>query len=258
MFRRLRIALLLFVLATVAIGAWRAKARATDWRSSLLVAVYPIAADDSAPSREYIAKLSAESFDEIETWFENEARRYGVETLRPVDVSLAPRVDTQPPAPPHGGSMLAVGWWSLKLRYWAWRNDQGVRPVPHVKLYVVFHDPAKTYSVPHSLGLDKGLIGVVHAFASRAQQAQNNLVIAHELLHTLGASDKYDRHSNQPVHPDGYAEPDLQPLLPQTHAEIMAGRIPITAAKALMPESLFDALIGPATAGEIRLGSAAR
>lgn len=258
MFRKLRIALLLFVLATVAIGAWRAKARATDWRSSLQVAVYPIAADGSQPAREYIAKLSDESFADIETWFEAEARRHGVGIMRPVDLSLARRVESQPPAPPHDGNPLTIGWWSLKLRYWAWRNDQNHRPTPQIKLFVVFHDPAGTYAVPHSLGLEKGLIGVVHAFASRAQAAQNNLVIAHELLHTLGATDKYDRASNQPLHPHGYAEPERRPLLPQVHAEIMAGRTPTSASEAIMPESLFDTVVGQATASEIRLGSAAR
>lgn len=258
MFRKLRIALLLFVLATVAVGAWRAKSRATDWRSSLIVAVYPIAADDSPTTRDYIGTLSDESYADIETWFESETKRYGIGMLRPVDISLAPPVATLPPEPPRAGNALQVAWWSLKLRYWAWRNDHNHRPAPQIKLYVVFHDPAKTYVVPHSLGLEKGLIGVVHAFASREQAAQNNLVIAHELLHTLGATDKYDPASNQPLHPDGFAEPERSPLLPQVHAEIMAGRTPISASKALMPESLFDTVIGQATAREIRLESAAR
>lgn len=258
MFRKLRIALLLFILATVALGAWRAKARATDWRSSLLVAIYPIAADDSPRARDYIAGLSDESFEDIEAWIEGEAKRYGIDVLRPVDISLARRVDALPPAPPRGGNALQVAWWSLQLRYWAWRNDQNHRPAPQVKLYVVFHDPLKQVAVPHSLGLEKGQIGVVHAFASPAQAAQNNLVIAHELLHTLGATDKYDPQTNLPLLPSGYAEPDRQPLLPQARAEIMAGRTPVSASEARMPDSVFDTVIGPATAGEIRLGAAPR
>jgi hypothetical protein len=258
MFRKLRIALLLFILATVALGAWRARARATDWRSSLLVAIYPIAADDSPRARDYIAGLSDASYEDIEAWIEAEARRYGIDVLRPVDISLARRVDALPPAPPRGGNALQVAWWSLQLRYWAWRNDQNHRPAPQIKLYVAFHDPARQVAVPHSLGLEKGQIGVVHAFASPAQAAQNNLVIAHELLHTLGASDKYDPQTNLPLLPTGYAEPDRQPLLPQARAEIMAGRTPVSASEARMPDSVFDTVIGPATAGEIRLSAAAR
>lgn len=258
MFRKLRILLLLLVLATVALGAWREKARATDWRGSLQVAVYPVAADDSAATRDYIAGLGDDSFEDIETWIEGEARSYGVDTLRPVDITLARRVDSLPPAPPPERSGFDVLRWSLALRHWAWRNDQDHKPTPQVKLYVIFHDPARTQAVPHSLGLEKGLIGVVHAYASRLQAAQNNVVIAHELLHTLGASDKYDPASNLPLYPAGYAEPQRRPLHPQTHAEIMAGRMPLSASEASMPESVFDTVIGGATAAEIRLASLPR
>ena len=52
--------------------------------------------------------------------------------------------------------------------------------------------PACATQLAHSLGLQKGLIGVVNAFASSSQAAENNVVIAHELLHTVGATDKYD------------------------------------------------------------------
>ena len=58
------------------------------------------------------------------------------------------------------------------------------------------------------------------------------MVIAHELLHTLGASDKYDPQSLAPIFPDGYAEPDRQPSHPQRMAEIMAGRIPVAEGRA--------------------------
>jgi hypothetical protein len=100
--------------------------------------------------------------------------------------------------------------------------------------------------------LQKGLIGVVYAFASEEQAAQNNVVIAHELLHTLGARDKYEAGSNLPAHPDGYADPEREPLWPQEFAEIMAGRIPLSAHEAQMPAGLEQSLIGVATAREIR------
>ena len=45
----------------------------------------------------------------------------------------------------------------------------------------------------HSTGLQKGMLGVVNAFASADQEGSNAVVIAHELLHTFGATDKYDR-----------------------------------------------------------------
>jgi len=40
------------------------------------------------------------------------------------------------------------------------------------------------------------------------------VVIAHELLHTVGATDKYDPATNESSLPEGYAEPDKIPLFP--------------------------------------------
>jgi hypothetical protein len=97
------------------------------------------------------------------------------------------------------------------------------------------------------------MIGVIKVFADRRERQRNLVVIAHELLHTLGASDKYDLRTNQPVYPDGYAEPDRQPRHPQRLAEIMAGRIPLSDDRAEIPDHLDRAVIGPATAAEIGL-----
>ena len=81
---------------------------------------------------------------------------------------------------------------------------------------------------------------------------ENNIVIAHELLHTVGASDKYDPRTNQPLFPIGFAEPDREPSLPQKKAEIMAGRIPVDVNKTKSPKSLKKVLVGETTATEIR------
>lgn len=251
MFRKLRIVVLLLVLATVAQTAWLGKSRATSWKSSLSVAIYPIAGDSSSATDAYIAKLSAETFDPIKEFFEREAKRYGVDTWRPVDVALAPRIASLPPAAPAGAGPLASILWSLEMRYWAWRNDNQEGPKPHVRLYVIYHDPEQTDSVAHSVGLEKGLVGVIHVFASRRMAAQNSVVIAHELMHTLGATDKYDPATNLPRYPEGYAEPDRAPRFPQQEAEIMGGRTPISDREAKIPSSLYDVIVGPATAREI-------
>lgn len=77
------------------------------------------------------------------------------------------------------------------------------------------------------------------------------MVLAHELLHTLGATDKYAPSTNAPLYPDGYAAPEARPLLPQTKAELMAGRIPVEEQRAEIPESLSQVVIGMATSREI-------
>jgi hypothetical protein len=119
-------------------------------------------------------------------------------------------------------------------------------------MFVLYHDPSTLQSVPDSHGMQKGLIGVVHTFALPSMAGSNSIVIAHELLHTLGATDKYDPGSGAPLFPAGFAEPDRKPLYPQEKAEIMAGRRALSAQDAQMPAGLSAVVVGPATAAEIR------
>jgi hypothetical protein len=147
--------------------------------------------------------------------------------------------------------MLRIMLWSLELRAWAWWNDTYKGPKPDVRLFVLYHDPATSPSLPHSTGLQKGMLGVVNAFAEPNLEGSNNVVISHELLHTLGATDKYDADGNLPRFPDGYAAPHAKPLLPQQRAEIMAGRIPISETVAETPASMKQVVIGAQTAREI-------
>ena len=97
------------------------------------------------------------------------------------------------------------------------------------------------------------MVGVVNAYASRRRTGSNNVIIAHEFLHTLGATDKYDPADGQPIAPDGLAEPDRRPLYPQRLAEIMGGRTALAENDAVIPKGLRFAVIGPLTASEIRL-----
>jgi len=144
--------------------------------------------------------------------------------------------------------------WSLKMRWWASSTaGQQDSIAPDVRIFVRYHRPQDSYVLENSVGLQKGMVGIVNARASRRHQGMNNVVIAHEFLHTLGATDKYDPGTGQPIAPDGLAEPDRNPLYPQRYAEIMGGRIAQAADDAVVPKSLKYVLIGPVTASEIRL-----
>ena len=92
----------------------------------------------------------------------------------------------------------------------------------------------------------------MHAFASEEMEGMNNVVIAHEILHAVGAKDKYDPDSGEPVYPQGYSDPEKKPLYPQESAEIMGSRIPLSKSTSEMPQSLEEAMIGEATAREIK------
>ncbi|MBL8428398.1 MAG: hypothetical protein JNJ95_00700 [Dechloromonas sp.] len=251
MFRKFRILILLLLLATVGLGAWRANSRLTAWEHTIHVAIYPIAADNAPATASYIGSLNNDSFAEIAEWMQQQTEKQGLAILQPVAVRVARPLTEMPPPRPQKANALDVMLWSLKLRWWASQNDQIDGPKPHVRLFVLFHDPALNPSVPHSTGLSKGQIGVIHAYASRQQRRQNAVVIAHEMLHTFGATDKYDLRTLQPIYPQGYAEPLREPRLPQQKAEIMGGRVPLDEQTAEIPVSLADTVIGPETAQEI-------
>ena len=251
MAKKIRIAVLLFILLTVAVGAWQARVRTTSWKRALNVVVFPVNADGTSQTGAYIRNLSDEAFEPIRTFMRDEARQYGVAVLNPVDVYVGPVVDAMPPSPPVGGSVPMVMLWSLQMRFWAWRHGEHLILRPDVRIYALLYHPSTTQRLDHSVGLQKGLIGVAKLFAAPHMTAENNVIIAHELLHTLGATDKYDLASNQPLYPSGYAEPDLSPLYPQEFAEIMGGRIPLSDNHSVAPAMLEAVLVGPDTAREI-------
>src|SRR6185503_9559656 len=142
MWRALRIAILLFILATVAQGAWLARSRTADWGNTLRVVVYPINGDASRVSAEYVSQLNDASYQPIAAFFREEGKRHGVRVAQPVSVAVAPPLGASPPAPPFGGSRVEVILWSLRLRYWAYRNDTYKGPKADVRLFVSYFDPA--------------------------------------------------------------------------------------------------------------------
>lgn len=249
--KTLRVALLLLVLAMVAGSHFYQRYTLAQWRQSVRVEIYPINADGASETAAYIARLEAADFEAVEAFFGREGARYGLARATPVTLRLRPELHTLPPAPPAERSPWRVMAWSLRLRGWVFRHVPGYGlATTQVRLFVLYHQPAPGRVLPHSLGLRQGLIGVVHAFAVPAQAAQNNVVLAHELLHTLGASDKYDARG-LPLYPHGYGDPGQEPLHPQARAEIMGGRLPMTAEEAVMPASLDLCVVGPATALEV-------
>ena len=250
-FKQLRILFLLFVLFIVGVDTYLTRIRSTDWDLPLRLVVYPINGDGSETVSDYIAQLDLEPFKDIEAFMQDEAAQYQLQLKDPLTIKLAPVVTRLPPKPPDDSNMLKIMWWSLRLRYWAYAVDEYQGPAPNVRIFVVYFAPQDNMPLDHSLGLQKGMIGVVNAFADKQMEAQNNIVITHEFLHTVGATDKYDLQTNQPVFPDGFFEPDKQPLFPQEYAEIMAGSIPINKTRSEMPKGLYQTIIGKASAREI-------
>jgi hypothetical protein len=251
-FGTLRVALLLAVLLFVAVGAWLDHARSTDWDGTLRVTVYPVAATRDTGTRSYVASLDETSFDDIEDFCAEQAALYGIALDEPIRIRISTAAPGMPPAPPATPGPVSVAIWSLQLRYWAARvAARDPLPTPDIQVFALYHAVSGAPVVPDSLGLSKGLMAVAHLYASPSAAGRNQIVLAHELLHTLGATDKYDPATGQPVEPSGLGDPEQEPRYPQATGELMAGRLALSPRDAVMPDNLRQMIVGGLTAREI-------
>lgn len=252
MWKTIRISVWLVILVVVAGITLRDRIETRSWKNTLWVGVFPLNGDGSPQAERYIANLAPEDFTSIESFIQGEAHRYGVSLDQPVHIELYPEGKELPPPLPTNASVFGTALWSLKLRWFAWHaQDVPGRTRPRIRLFVLYHDPSSLPVIPDSHGLQKGLMGVVHVFAAKNMAGSNNIVIAHELLHTLGATDKYDPATNAPLFPQGYGDPEQRPRFPQSTAEVMAVQRATSPTAFEMPSGLRSVVVGQETAAEI-------
>lgn len=244
--------MLLVVLVIVGGNQWLTQARISSWEKPIWMTIYPVLANDDPDLLLYLDSLDVNSFSDIGAFLARQGKLYGMTLKTPLKLQIARPLYQLPPALPPNGKRLAIAIWSLKMRWWNWRRDrEDDLPSAHIQMYVVYHKSDGSQLPERSVGMQKGSYGIVNAFASRVMASRNRVVIMHELLHVLGATDKYDLATGLPVAPEGLADPYLKPLYPQTKAEIMGGRIMLSLARAVMPASLRSCVVGRATAAEI-------
>lgn len=251
-FNPLRFLVLVCLLIAVAIYVQEQRLSTTSWTTPLEVVIFPLSADDARATKKYLANLSDSRFEPVGRFLAREAKRHGLALDQPFRITLGARPSEQPPHPPQpDGSLLSHLGWNIRFRIWAWRHTPDDESnFRRVRIFVVYHQPAENLALPDSVGVQKGLLGVVHAFANPEIDPRNNIVIAHEILHTVGATDKYQP-DGQPKIPEGLADPGRVPLFPQTRAEIMAGYIARDLSDSVSPGGLHQCVVGPTTAREI-------
>ena len=248
MWKKIRILILLIILLIVAVNAYRDQNQ--NWSKPVMVLLHPINADGLPTTQQYIQQLSGQDLNGAREYLEKAAQQYrGQPTY--FYFNLGRELKALPPKVPEQASLIDTVLWSLKFRFYAWKQHQSADGSPSVTLYLNYYDPAQTKQLKHSTALQKGRIGSVNLFASKKQAEQNKIVLVHELLHAFGASDKYDLATGQPLYPVGYAFPDQQPLFPQAKAELMAGHIPTSQTTSKMPDALEQTLINAITAIEL-------
>ena len=251
-FGTLRLAILVAVLLFVALGAWLDRRRSTDWDDALRVTVYPVAAGTDPATTAYVAGLDAAAFADVTGFLAGQSARYGVTLEEPVRVRVSHAVRDLPPPAPGDPGPVSAALWSLRMRYWAWRvAADDPLPPPEVQVFALYRAADGAQVAPDSTGLRKGLVAVAQLYADPAAAGSNAVVLTHELLHTLGATDKYDRATGRPVAPEGLGDPSREPRYPQDTGEIMAGRVATSADDAVIPDSLGQMTVGTVTAREI-------
>jgi hypothetical protein len=251
-FRLVRILVLLTILVIVAGTQWLSARQLASWEKPVWVTIYPVVDEGAETARRYASSLRPETFEDLNRFLGREARRNGLVLDTPLVFQVAPTLGTLPPPVPADGDRLAIAIWSLKMRWWAWRRDrEDSLPSGDLQVFMTLNPIDTPTVLDRSVGLQKAGVGIVNGYASRSMAAVNRVVLAHELLHLFGATDKYDRVSGQPLEPMGLGRPDQQPRYPQKMAEIMSGRVATSRVSAVMPRSLDACLVGELTATEI-------
>ena len=251
-FKLMRVVVLLSVFFVILVGSWMTEKRMASWERPILVTVYPIVGDAEAATRSYAASIDQDYFDEVNRFFERESTVYGSVTTPAFRFQIAPLSTERPPEIPGQFSPLKIAWWSLRMRWWAWLKNVGDDMVQaDIQMFVLLHGMNGNKELGISVGMRKGRYGIVKAYARRDMNRRNRVVFTHEMLHVLGATDKYVLSTGEPIFPNGFADPDQRPLFPQSMAEIMGGRIPLNSYSSEMLASLSQSKIGRLTAEEI-------
>ncbi|MCC6216515.1 MAG: hypothetical protein IT376_16755 [Polyangiaceae bacterium] len=255
-FRRVRIALLAAVLVVVLLWAWNDRRRRherTQWRRPVQVALVLLrdgAVDPAALGalRQRIPALEARLAEEMARHRGSASRRpFSFTVYGPVDAAAAP---PRPTADDLRG--LATHAWET------WRYFRGVDRRAGVewraadsRIYLTVRPPQHAArAAVEGQSEQGGRVGSVEVELDATMVDLALFVATHELLHTLGATDKYDPRG-MALLPDGLADPTLSPLYPQVAAEIMARNVVVAPHRERAPETLDELAVGPVTAREI-------
>ena len=252
MFKKIRIVILLVILMSVLSTLLIQKNLTQDWQGTLDIRIIPVLADQQPQTQKFVNSLSIKKFSDIEKFLVSQAKEYNLNLQNSFNIQLEEPIHSIPPVVPNSrASRLDIILWSLKLKWWAWKNKPSNYSIAQVRIYVLYQSPEDGLALPHSTGLQNGLIGLVNARAVRKRESLHRVIIAHELLHIFGASDKYHLNNGHPLYPDGYAYPNRKPIYPQPKGEIMGRSIAISKKKSNVAKSLNQIIIGDKTASEI-------
>jgi hypothetical protein len=248
-----RVTLLGAVLVIVTLYAWRDRARRkerTEWKRTLDVALVVVC--DGSVSVDATRALLTRT-RELEATLAVQFGRYRSAPSRPFSFVAFGPTDLQEPLPATpGDGFIAAAKYAWELR--SFTNDVDARAgVPSrgfdARIYLVARPPSDRGFV-EGMSEHGGRVGVALAELDDSTVDLSLFVAAHELFHTLGANDRYDA-NGRTLFPDGFAEPDKSPPVPQRYAELMARNRPLDAEREVPPSSLGELWVGTKTATEV-------
>jgi hypothetical protein len=252
-FRRARVAFLIFVLLfTAAWGAhryWHRRSRGS-WEQPIQVGLVLLSPDGDADAerwRDAADALSLRLDEEMARWRGPGGSAFQISVVGPVRwIGTLPF--TPSTAAPLDRAVHAVEVWRTVRD--VERAADGAAGGFEVRVFFLCASPpGSQVGFAEGSGAVNGEVAFVRGSCgldlSLALQT-----IGHELLHTVGATDRYDASGHSRV-PDGLADPGRLPLYPQVHAEWMAGEVALAPGRGRLPASIDELRVGEATAREI-------
>ena len=215
-FKLIRIVFLLSIFFVILYSTWMTEKRMAAWERPITVTVYPILGDSDPKTARFAQDINEETFDAVNRFFDRESGIYGFSVTPAFRFQLAEVSENRPPKIPGQFDPAAIALWSLKMRWWAWMMDLGDGLIQSdIQMFVIYHSLNGNNEVGISVGMRKGRYGIIKFYAKDSFQDRNLMVFTHEMLHVLGASDKYVLSTAEPIFPHGFADPDQRPLFPQ-------------------------------------------
>jgi hypothetical protein len=248
---------ILLIVLFIAAQVYYRDHRKLDWDRTYNVALVQVVKGNKNDTARALSPVGKELIQQsLEKWFENEAKRVYKSNIKPFRFELLGPVfnEQTPPVLPtekdgfwtrYKQTSAFISYFSDQLTQTGVKVDQF-----DIKLYLYIYpsDTSLGYEKQHSVGTTRGRFGVVFLPIGKQSAGRTTCLIAHEILHTVGASDKYDD-NHLTIFPDGYFAPDKR--YPQEFAEIMALAIPTQNGKEKDADSLEISRIGEKTSLEI-------
>lgn len=245
----------LFVVVLVAVRDVRSRRGRTTWDATLDVAIVLVHAPGAEPVSETSIDALRERAPALEARLGSEMERHGRTGVSPFRFRvLGPVVPASARPEPDGEGIFELVRYTLAMREWLGDVDPRAGVIPEhfdTRIYVSARRPASaTRSTVEGRSEHGGRVGVVDVELDETMVDLTLFVVAHELMHTLGAEDAYEPTGRIRI-PEGLVEPEREPLYPQRFAEIMARGRAVSAGSEVLPETLNELGVGDVTAKAI-------